>query len=88
MLNHTLSTLRRTIALFLILAALLLAIVTSAIMGQLETKSYTIFGGSHQWYPITAHQTNPRSLAMNPLYAGAGTTTATVIMANHNFDAM
>lgn len=79
MLNHTLSTIRRTVALFLILAAFLLATVTPAIIGQPETKSYTIFEGSNPWYAASIRQTNAGAVQGQAI---------AYVFANHNFDAV
>lgn len=79
MLSHRLSTLRCTVALFLILAALLIATVTPAIMGQPETKSYTIFEGSNPWYAASIRQTNAGAVQGQAI---------AYVFANHNFDAI
>lgn len=85
MLNHILSTIRRTVALFLILVAFLFATVMPAIMGQPETNAY-IFEGSNPWYAASIRQTNAVAVGNNPLYQGQAIAAGAVIMANHDFE--
>jgi hypothetical protein len=82
--NQPFSAICRAIAFGLSLVAIVIATATPTLLHQAAPKSYSIFEGSHQWYPV----------ANNPLYQGAGTANPlyqgpaiAVIMANHNFDA-
>jgi hypothetical protein len=86
MLTHTLTPIRCSILASLLLVAFVVATMTSTGFGQTETKSHSIFQGSHNWYPTASHQTKQVAVGNNPLYQGSEVAGA-VMMANHNFDA-